>query len=61
LKHVTVRMAWHDSGWDGTICRDPAAERSSGSIWACSIAGITPASGGAGLPVIAPKGWRTPL
>ena len=25
MKHVTVRMAWHDSGWDGTICRDPAA------------------------------------
>jgi hypothetical protein len=25
LKHVTVRMAWHDSGWDGTICRNPAA------------------------------------
>jgi exodeoxyribonuclease V alpha subunit len=24
LRHVTVRMAWHDNGWDGTICRDPA-------------------------------------
>ena len=21
--HLTVRMAWHDNMWDGTICRDP--------------------------------------
>jgi exodeoxyribonuclease V alpha subunit len=25
MRHVTIRMAWHDSGWDGTICRNPAA------------------------------------
>lgn len=24
-KHVTVRMAWHDAGWNGTICSDPVA------------------------------------
>ena len=23
--HVTARMAWHDNGWDGTVCKDPAA------------------------------------
>ena len=23
--HVTARMAWHDNGWDGTVCREPAA------------------------------------
>jgi hypothetical protein len=23
--HVTVRMAWHDRGWDGKICDDPIA------------------------------------
>ena len=23
--HVTVRMAWHDHGWDGHVCKDPAA------------------------------------
>ena len=22
-KHLTVRMAWHDNKWDGTICADP--------------------------------------
>jgi len=22
--HFTVRMAWHDSKWDGKVCRDPA-------------------------------------
>lgn len=23
--HVTVRMAWHDRGWDGRVCDNPAA------------------------------------
>ena len=23
--HITVRMAWHDRGWDGRVCDDPAA------------------------------------
>src|SRR3954464_12104630 len=23
--HVSVRLFWHDSGWNGAICRDPAA------------------------------------
>lgn len=23
--HLSVRLFWHDSGWDGAICRDPAA------------------------------------
>lgn len=23
--HVSVRLFWHDSGWDGAVCRDPAA------------------------------------
>lgn len=21
--HLTVRMAWHDNGWDGRVCQDP--------------------------------------
>ena len=21
--HVSVRLFWHDSGWNGSICRDP--------------------------------------
>ena len=21
--HLTVRMAWHDNNWDGTVCKDP--------------------------------------
>jgi len=25
VKHLSVRMAWHDSGWNGRICKDPAA------------------------------------
>ena len=23
--HLTVRMAWHDSGWDGRVCQNPRA------------------------------------
>lgn len=23
--HLTVRMAWHDNGWDGRVCQDPRA------------------------------------
>ena len=23
--HVSMRLFWHDAGWDGTIYRDPAA------------------------------------
>jgi exodeoxyribonuclease V alpha subunit len=23
--HISVRLAWHDSGWNGHICRDPKA------------------------------------
>ena len=23
--HVTARMAWHENGWDGNICKDPAS------------------------------------
>tara|TARA_R110000764_G_scaffold238954_2_gene337082 strand:- start:25564 stop:29550 length:3987 start_codon:yes stop_codon:yes gene_type:complete len=23
LKHVTLRVAWHDNKWDGSICKDP--------------------------------------
>ena len=23
--HLTVRMAWHDSGWNGHVCNDPQA------------------------------------
>lgn len=24
-QHITIRVPWHDAGWDGTVCRDPAA------------------------------------
>lgn len=23
--HLSARLTWHDSGWDGTVCRDPEA------------------------------------
>ena len=23
LRHISVRVPWHDSGWAGTVCRDP--------------------------------------
>src|SRR4029077_14951200 len=24
IRHLTVRMAWHDNGWNGHICNAPA-------------------------------------
>src|SRR5437588_524165 len=23
--HISIRVPWHDSGWEGTVCRDPIA------------------------------------
>src|SRR5438874_8549749 len=23
LRHLSVRVPWHDAGWDGTVCRSP--------------------------------------
>src|SRR5262245_62212597 len=28
LRHLSVRVPWHDSGWTGTVCRDPAGNTS---------------------------------
>lgn len=27
LKHFTLRVAWHDNAWNGTICKDPIKNR----------------------------------
>lgn len=26
--HITIRVPWHDSAWNGTVCREPAANTS---------------------------------
>ena len=23
IQHLSIRVPWHDHGWDGTICQDP--------------------------------------
>lgn len=28
LSHLSVRVPWHDAGWDGTVCRSPRANTS---------------------------------
>jgi hypothetical protein len=28
VEHVSLRVAWHDHGWDGTICQDPTGNAS---------------------------------
>jgi hypothetical protein len=28
LKHISIRVPWHDSGWKGTVCQDPARNTS---------------------------------
>ena len=28
LRHISVRVPWHDTGWDGHFCRFPAGNAS---------------------------------
>ena len=28
LRHLSIRVPWHDSGWGGTVCHDPAGNTS---------------------------------
>lgn len=28
LRHLSLRVPWHDSGWDGTVCTDPKGNTS---------------------------------
>lgn len=28
LKHISIRIPWHDAGWDGTVCRAPSRNTS---------------------------------
>ena len=28
LRHLSVRVPWHDAGWDGTVCRSPSLNSS---------------------------------
>lgn len=28
VQHVSVRVPWHDAGWDGSVCRDPLSNSS---------------------------------
>ena len=23
MKHLSIRVAWHDNGWNGTVCKEP--------------------------------------
>ncbi|UOX33711.1 hypothetical protein LXD69_16960 [Flavobacterium sediminilitoris] len=25
MKHISLRLAWHDEGWNGHICKNPRA------------------------------------
>jgi ATP-dependent exoDNAse (exonuclease V) alpha subunit len=28
IEHISIRVPWHDNGWNGTVCRDPAGNGS---------------------------------
>jgi len=28
MRHISIRVPWHDAGWDGTVCRHPIGNRS---------------------------------
>lgn len=38
LKHLSVRVPWHDTGWNGTICRDPKANSACLALKNCAEA-----------------------
>src|SRR5436190_58228 len=28
VEHISLRVAWHDNGWDGSVCKDPLGNSS---------------------------------
>jgi len=37
LKHVSIRVPWHDNGWDGTICNNPKQNNSCLVLKNCAL------------------------
>ncbi|MBI1347084.1 hypothetical protein GC163_12440 [bacterium] len=35
LRHISIRVPWHDNGWSGTVCANPA-----GNMACLSLKGI---------------------
>ncbi len=60
LRHLSIRVPWHDSGWDGTVCRKPrdnaaciclpAIREQRDDAWEESVAGRAVAELGEKLP-----------
>ncbi|MDE0308501.1 MAG: ATP-dependent RecD-like DNA helicase [Acidiferrobacterales bacterium] len=38
LRHISIRVPWHDSGWDGTVCKNP--ERNTSCLKLINIANL---------------------
>src|SRR4051812_35292215 len=38
LKHLSVRVPWHDTAWNGTICRDPKSNSACLALKNCAAA-----------------------
>lgn len=37
LKHLSVRVPWHDSGWNGTICKRPSSNNACLALKNCAL------------------------
>lgn len=37
LKHISIRVPWHDSGWNGTICKCPSANNACLALKNCAL------------------------
>jgi hypothetical protein len=37
LRHLSIRIPWHDSGWNGTICKDPIANGACLALKNCAL------------------------
>lgn len=60
-RHLTIRVPWHDTGWEGTVCRSPAGNH------ACTILAniaenkdVDLEERSAGLPIVDLTGDYTP-
>ena len=32
MKHISIRLPWHDRGWDGCVCDHPEMKRKSNGM-----------------------------
>jgi AAA domain/UvrD-like helicase C-terminal domain len=52
LHHISIRVPWHDAGWNGTVCQDPVA-----NVECLRLRNIRDNKDDAGQAALAGKSW----